>query len=66
MTYNEVILNKISTIERCVKRIHEVYAGNLANLKFVGGELKPDMNEVDAVLFLKGNGTSRCGDLLGD
>ena len=33
MTYNEVILNKISTIERCVKRICEVYAGNPANLK---------------------------------
>ena len=33
VTHNEVILNKISTIERCVKRIHEVYAGNPANLK---------------------------------
>ncbi|MBP2242012.1 uncharacterized protein YutE (UPF0331/DUF86 family) [Cytobacillus eiseniae] len=30
---NDVILNKTTTIERCVKRIHEVYAGNRANLK---------------------------------
>lgn len=30
---NDVILNKTTTIERCVKRIHEVYAGNPENLK---------------------------------
>lgn len=29
---NDVILNKTVTIERCVKRIHEVYEGNSANL----------------------------------
>lgn len=29
---NDVILNKTTTIERCVKRIHEVYDGNPANL----------------------------------
>lgn len=29
---NDVILNKITTIERCVKRIHEVYEGNPENL----------------------------------
>lgn len=29
---NDVILNKTATIERCIKRIHEVYAGNPANL----------------------------------
>jgi uncharacterized protein YutE (UPF0331/DUF86 family) len=29
---NDVILNKITTIERCLKRIHEVYAGNPDNL----------------------------------
>lgn len=29
---NDVILNKTTTIERCVKRIHEVYEGNPANL----------------------------------
>jgi uncharacterized protein YutE (UPF0331/DUF86 family) len=29
---NDVILNKITTIERCLKRIHEVYAGNPENL----------------------------------
>lgn len=28
MGMNDVILNKITTIERCVKRIHEVYEGN--------------------------------------
>jgi len=30
---NDVILNKTSTIERCVNRIHEVYAGDPENLK---------------------------------
>ncbi|GED18299.1 type VII toxin-antitoxin system HepT family RNase toxin [Kurthia gibsonii] len=30
---NDVILNKITTIERCVNRIHEVYEGNSENLK---------------------------------
>lgn len=30
---NDVILNKTTTIERCVNRIHEVYAGNPENLK---------------------------------
>ena len=29
---NDVILNKTTTIERCVKRIQEVYEGNPANL----------------------------------
>lgn len=29
---NDVILNKITTIERCVNRIHEVYEGNPENL----------------------------------
>lgn len=29
---NDVILNKVTTIERCVKRIHEVYEGNPKNL----------------------------------
>lgn len=29
---NDIILNKITTIERCVKRIHEVYDGNPENL----------------------------------
>ncbi|MEQ2468184.1 type VII toxin-antitoxin system HepT family RNase toxin [Niallia hominis] len=29
---NDVILNKATTIERCVKRIHEVYEDNPANL----------------------------------
>ena len=28
LTMNDVILNKTATIERCVKRIHEVYEGN--------------------------------------
>lgn len=30
---NDVILNKITTIERCINRIHEVYEGNPENLK---------------------------------
>ena len=30
---NDVILNKTTTIERCVNRIHEVFAGNPDNLK---------------------------------
>ncbi|MCP8970107.1 type VII toxin-antitoxin system HepT family RNase toxin [Ectobacillus ponti] len=30
---NDVILNKMATIERCIKRIHEEYAGNPANLE---------------------------------
>lgn len=33
MEMNDVILNKTTTIERCVKRIHEVYASNPENLK---------------------------------
>ena len=33
MVHNEVVLNKVSTIERCVKRIEEVYANNSLNLK---------------------------------
>ena len=28
LTMNDVILNKAATIERCLKRIHEVYEGN--------------------------------------
>ena len=33
LAMNDVLLNKTTTIERCVKRIHEVYQGNPANLK---------------------------------
>jgi len=29
---NDIIINKITTIERCVKRIHDVYQGNPQNL----------------------------------
>ena len=29
---NDIILNKITTIERCINRIHEVYEGNPENL----------------------------------
>lgn len=32
MAMNDVILNKTTTIERCVKRIYEVYEGNPSNL----------------------------------
>ena len=30
---NDVILNKVTTIERCVNRVHEVYDQNVDNLK---------------------------------
>lgn len=33
LAMNDVILNKTTTIERCVNRIHEVYEGNPYNLK---------------------------------
>jgi uncharacterized protein YutE (UPF0331/DUF86 family) len=33
LAMNDVILNKVTTIERCVKRIHEVYEGNPENLQ---------------------------------
>ena len=33
MIHNEVVFNKVATIERCVKRIHKVYAGNPENSK---------------------------------
>ncbi|MEW8967903.1 type VII toxin-antitoxin system HepT family RNase toxin [Exiguobacterium alkaliphilum] len=29
---NDVILNKVTTIERCIKRVHEVYEGNPEHL----------------------------------
>jgi len=29
---NDIIINKITTIERCVRRIHDVYQGNPQNL----------------------------------
>lgn len=32
MAMNEVILNKVTTIERCINRIHAVYEGNPENL----------------------------------
>jgi len=30
---NDVVLNKIATIERCVNRVKEVYDGNSENLQ---------------------------------
>ena len=30
---NDVILNKVTTIERCVNRVHEIYDQNVDNLK---------------------------------
>lgn len=33
LVMNDVILNKTTTIERCINRIHEVYEGNPDNLK---------------------------------
>lgn len=33
MVTNDVVLNKIATIERCVKRVNEVYDGNPENLQ---------------------------------
>lgn len=33
LAMNDVVLNKTTTIERCIHRIHEVYDGNPENLK---------------------------------
>ncbi|MBM7571715.1 type VII toxin-antitoxin system HepT family RNase toxin [Aquibacillus albus] len=33
MANRDVVLNKVSTIERCLKRVEEVYAGNPEHLK---------------------------------
>ena len=33
MVNNDVVLNKAATVERCVKRVLEVYAGNPENLQ---------------------------------
>ena len=33
MVTNDVVLNKIATIEHCVKRVNEVYGGNPENLQ---------------------------------
>src|SRR5690625_5001352 len=33
MVNNDVLLNKVTIIERCIKRIQEVYANNPGNLK---------------------------------
>ncbi|MGY3189689.1 type VII toxin-antitoxin system HepT family RNase toxin [Lysinibacillus sp. TE18511] len=33
MVTNDVVLNKIATIERCVKRVNEVYGSNPENLQ---------------------------------
>lgn len=33
MVNNDIILNKVATIERCVKRINEVYGDNPENLQ---------------------------------
>jgi uncharacterized protein YutE (UPF0331/DUF86 family) len=40
---NDVILNKVTTIERCVKRIHEVYEGNSENLS--------DLTKQDSIIL---------------
>ena len=32
MSTDDVVLNKASTIERCLRRVREVYAANPANL----------------------------------
>ena len=40
---NDVILNKTMTIERCINRIHEVYAGNRDNLN--------DFTKQDSIIF---------------
>lgn len=43
MEMNDVILNKTMTIERCINRIHEVYAGNRDNLN--------DFTKQDSIIF---------------
>ena len=30
--YDDIVLNKMEMINRCIKRVHEVYEGNPANL----------------------------------
>jgi uncharacterized protein YutE (UPF0331/DUF86 family) len=43
LAMNDVILNKVTTIERCLKRIHEVYAGNPENLS--------DLTKQDSIIL---------------
>ncbi|MFF2178985.1 DUF86 domain-containing protein [Lysinibacillus sp. NPDC058147] len=40
---NDVVLNKIATIERCVNRVNEVYSGNPENLQ--------DMTKQDSIIL---------------
>jgi uncharacterized protein YutE (UPF0331/DUF86 family) len=43
LAMNDVILNKVTTIEHCLKRIHEVYAGNPENLS--------DLTKQDSIIL---------------
>lgn len=40
---NDVVLNKITTIERCINRIHKVYEGNPGNLS--------DLTKQDSIIM---------------
>ena len=52
---NDVILNKTTTIERCVNRIHEVYENNPDNLK--------DFTKQDSIILNIQRACEACIDL---
>ncbi|UPM52600.1 type VII toxin-antitoxin system HepT family RNase toxin [Gottfriedia acidiceleris] len=52
---NQVILNKISTIERCIKRINEVYDNNPSNLN--------DFTKQDSIILNIQRACEACIDL---
>ncbi|MEL3963131.1 type VII toxin-antitoxin system HepT family RNase toxin [Lysinibacillus endophyticus] len=52
---NDVILNKIATIERCIKRVKDVYENNAANLK--------DFTKQDSIILNIQRACEACIDL---
>lgn len=55
MVNNDVILNKITTIERCINRVKEVYADNPANLR--------DFTKQDSIILNIQRACEACIDL---
>nr|WP_301286058.1 DUF86 domain-containing protein [Lysinibacillus endophyticus] len=55
MVNNDVILNKIATIERCIKRVKDVYENNAANLK--------DFTKQDSIILNIQRACEACIDL---
>lgn len=55
MVNNDVILNKIATIERCITRVKEVYADNPVNLK--------DFTKQDSIILNIQRACEACIDL---